>query len=298
MNIMKNLKNFLIKNSLIYYNNNGNNLLFKNIFPKIPPLYKLFYSEELDNEEFNELVSHIYYKKTWKTTLYKRNLLTDELILKTIKSKKVNLLEVGASTGVSSLYLFYRLRKHLLTFYLTDYLFNVKIVKVKNSFFFYDTKGKSFIVANKHWTFLLDKKSFFPVFFLAKRYFRMKGKKYQKRYIDSGRDVVLLDRRILKLVEESDKIRIEQWDTSEPWNHEQLDIIKVANVLNLVYLKKKEIINIVNNLKLILKDDGLLFITENREKENLSVFQKNNNKLILRDRLNKGAEIEEFIEGI
>ncbi len=83
----------------------------------------------------------------------------------------------------------------------------------------------------------------------------------------------------------------------KPWPKEKADLIILANILNRNYFSDDEIISVINNLISYANDGALFAIIDNRQNtdEKSSIFALGNNKLLLRQKINEGTEIEGLI---
>jgi hypothetical protein len=77
------------------------------------------------------------------------------------------------------------------------------------------------------------------------------------------------------------------------------DVIRAANVLNLVYFPAQVIRRMLATLKQRLKENGLLIIvrTHPNGENNASIFQLARSQFFLIDRFGKGSEIEHLVTG-
>jgi SAM-dependent methyltransferase len=77
------------------------------------------------------------------------------------------------------------------------------------------------------------------------------------------------------------------------------DVIRVANVLNLVYFPVDQIARMLATLKQRLKENGLLIIvrTHPSGENNASIFRLASSQFVLVDRFGKGSEIEHIVTG-
>ena len=77
------------------------------------------------------------------------------------------------------------------------------------------------------------------------------------------------------------------------------DVIRAANVLNLIYFSLDLIGRMLDTLKQRLKEGGLLIIarTHPSGENNASIFQLSNSQFVLIDRFGKGSEIEHVVSG-
>ena len=92
------------------------------------------------------------------------------------------------------------------------------------------------------------------------------------------------------------RIIVKEYNIFEPWPHELVDIVKVANVLNRAYFSEAEIFGALSNLKNAMKPDGRLLITDNRDIEKVSMFSKDSaGMLVLENEVNGGTEIADIV---
>ena len=77
------------------------------------------------------------------------------------------------------------------------------------------------------------------------------------------------------------------------------DVIRAANILNLVYFPVDLIARMLATLKQRLKEDGLLIIvrTHPNGENNASIFRLVSSQFVLIDRFGKGSEIEHIVTG-
>jgi hypothetical protein len=77
------------------------------------------------------------------------------------------------------------------------------------------------------------------------------------------------------------------------------DVIRAANILNLVYFPIDLIARMLATLKRRLKEDGLLIVVRTLPsgENNASIFRLASNQFVLIDRFGKGSEIEHIVTG-
>ena len=278
-------------------NSSLSNKILKLLFPKLFPIYKLFYFEQLENSEFNSLISSIYYENAWKTTAEGRHIESDKIVQRLLKGKSPVILDVGVSNGVTSLDLIKKLENFSL-YFLVDKILYVDILKINKNYFFLDKNKRCFILSNPKFSILLDKKTIFPLIFLKKVLSFLCEKRVRKSEQNGNKKrVLLLDKVLQERVKTDKRFRIVEWDILDRWKYERVDFIKIANVLNKVYFSLVEMEKIIGNLYDILNEEGLLFVIENRDVEKLSVFKKYKSGFRLMERLNNGVEIENIFLG-
>jgi hypothetical protein len=111
--------------------------------------------------------------------------------------------------------------------------------------------------------------------------------------------IALLSRSFVK----NDRLRMIEDDLlseNAPELCRAFDVIRAANILNLVYFPIQLIGRILATLKQRLKEGGLLIVarTELSGENNASIFRRSNNQLCLVDRFGNGSEIEPVVSGL
>ncbi|MCK4889647.1 MAG: hypothetical protein KAS21_00190 [Candidatus Aminicenantes bacterium] len=252
---------------------------------------KLLSEQTLEGKEFTKIVSAVRIGRAWRYTEQSRHSEADEIIQEVLTGDNKIILDVGASDGQASVELINKLKNRLKIYYLTDICFDVDIMVKKNKFyFFYPDSKKCFMVISNRFTFYRDPGSFlnplkiFSMFALCQKYDEKKTRR-----------INLLNPDIVKLSEDNNKIRIIEWDLFDKWEEHSPDLIKVANVLNRAYFKKKDIKKGLNNFMRILKEGGFLLLHDNKHESKWSLFEKKNSVLYLRKNRNGGSEIEKLV---
>jgi len=252
-------------------NKNNTNKFLNKLLPTIEDPRKIL-NKKLDLDNFDKSISAIKIDTTWKSTFRDRHSLTDKLIIKTIIDKSItpSILEVGASTGATSLSLLDKLNGNFNRFYITDLFFNLPYRMSGDTTFFYHPKNLNCIMRVNNLTVIYRDKVnlWFPIGWLSNIYLN-NSPKYRK---SECKILSMVHPEIIEISKIDRSIIIEEYDIFTSWKREPVDIIKVCNILNITYFSEKEIINALRNLKAALKPGGYLFLTDNRKFESVSVF--------------------------
>jgi hypothetical protein len=113
--------------------------------------------------------------------------------------------------------------------------------------------------------------------------------------------VTLLTKRLAQ--HESLSLRVIEDDllaANHPQFNEVFHVVRAANILNRCYFSDQVLVQIVNKLKESIKQNGLLVVcrTEHNGANNATLFQSTDSKFRVLLRLGSGSEIEDLITGI
>jgi hypothetical protein len=268
---------------------------FCRLLPSINDPRYLF-EKDLCNESFEGAVSSINIDNIWKSTLKRRHPLTDQLIVELLPSfPKVSILEIGASSGTTSLELINRLANTYSRYYVTDLYFTVPYQIQDKATYFYHPKTKHCIMrATDHSVVYEDiQGAFFPQELLTRRLL-MRAPNFNPTKSSAAS---MLHPELKRRVESDSRIVVKEYDMFNAWPGETVDIVKVANVLNRAYFSDKEIKTAISNLKNAIKHSGKLLVTDNRKLEQVSLFSKTEmGNLVLEKELNSGTDISATIK--
>lgn len=242
---------------------------------------------------FERSVSAVKIGTTWKSTLARRHVETDNVISSYIAgSNNKSILDVGVSTGTTSLELIRRLDKRFERFYATDVLLEIGAVRKNDSVYFYYNKNcimwanLLFVVYNDY------DGAIFPFNLLARNIIKSGMDK-----CTSNMEVVsLINPELRKIISHDSRIVVCKYDVFMPWDKDPVDIIKCANILNKAYFSDLQINNALNNFYRALDYGGLLILTDNRSKEKVSVYKKKETGRFIEELcLNGGSEIRDHV---
>lgn len=242
--------------------------------------------ENLSNSIFSDAVSSFKFGKTFKTTTPNRHYNTDNFILDYCHPS-FNFLDVGASTGITSLELMHKLDFKFNKFYVTDFNLSVELVNNNGSQYFFNDNGECILIANKSYIVYPQESSL-----LAK----IKNKGVEKARALDKEKILLINPDLKEKIDELEYIHLKRYNVMSQWDGESLNIIKAANLFNRSYFSDQEILDGIRNLYDVLRDEGLLVIIDNREIEKSSIFQKNSSSLTSINTINGGTEIHSLIE--
>lgn len=245
-----------------------------------------------DIETFEDCVSAIKINQTWKSTSKKRHVLTDQLIMDVLPSLRKNptILEVGVSTGSTSLDLLDKLGCKQGRYYITDLYFSLPYQIQGDIAYFYHPTTKKCIMRVSDYTVMYEdsRGAVFPLGFFANHYLT-NAPEYVHNLFPSAS---MLHPTLKQRAKANPDVVIKEYDIFTPWLCEPVDIIKVANVLNKSYFSEDEIVSALVNLKQALKPGGKLIITDNRELEMVSMLSKTNAGIfVLEQEVNRGSEV-------
>ena len=249
-------------------------------------------------DSFNESISSIKIDSTWKSTSRRRHCLTDQLITElAVGYPNLTVLEIGASSGSTSLDLLNRLDGDYTLYYVTDLFFDIPCqIKGKFTYFYHPLMKHCIMCVSDMYTVYDDlQNAIFPLGVVA-NHILARAPKYDstKSFFAS-----MLHPDLKQLAVDDSRIVFEQYDIFDVWENEPVDIVKVANVLNRAYFCNEKIRLAITNLKRAVKPDGCLIITDNRDIEKVSVFfHAAKGKFVLERELNGGADVSEIVKEV
>lgn len=247
--------------------------------------------------EFERRVSAFKVANTWKTTKSFRHPNADRYIIeKLLSNTDFVILDVGSSTGVTSLNLIEQINGSFKKYFITDRSFYIKYTKSKGRTYYYDPKTESCVMVSSN--FFLFYNDFMDAFAPFRWFAKYTISKAPPLECGNSHTLELIHPHLKTLSRSNQNIIIQEYDILQNWIHEPVNIIKAANVLNLEYFSKQEIEIAVLNLSKALAQNGTLIIVDNRKKESYSCFIKHESKLLLNNQFNGGVEIESIITSL
>lgn len=251
---------------------------------------------DLNIFSFEDSISAIKIDTTWKTIRKKRHLLTDQLISEEASCiQKPSILEVGASSGSTSLDLLDRLSGSYKQYFVTDLFFTIPYKIKDNVTYFYHPLTKHCIMRASDWYIVYEdvQAAFFPLGLIARKLLAC-APQYDP---NDSLCASMLHPELKSIIDSDSRIVVKEYDIFDAWPDEMIDIIKVANVLNRTYFSDEKIRLVIVNLKNALKIGGKLIITDNRDVEKVSIFSKTiAERLILERELNGGSDISFLVK--
>ncbi len=279
----------------IKYNRNCLPAFLHGLLPSISDPRPILHQPDLSQTEFSKCVSSVRVGGTWKTTQKFRHNTSDDLIINWANSKS-QILDVGASDGVTSLDLIKKLGMKFDRYIVTDAYLTVFVMSCSDGTYFYDgLSNDAFMkVTDTFVGYADDKDALFP-FGLIARIFLCQAPTFE---VGKAKEISLCQPELIAQSKVDPRLRVKEWNILTPWAGEMVDMIKVANVLNKHYFSNDKIKMAARNLYRALQPNGKLVIVENRDKEKISVFQKETNKFKLIRSENSGSEIEYLIQDL
>jgi hypothetical protein len=255
---------------------------------------KSFYNVT-DDRILNKFYTDIYVNsKTSKKTEKNRFIDIDIQSLKYIKNAKNSIHDIAVSSGITSLEYFLFLKKNNINFemFISDKYSKVHIKEGFNTIV-YDN-DHNIMFGYLGCLFGTDKNFFFPLTLLT---FKLLSKIYNNKIYDYI--LYLYHPSIIDHISKNLIYNID-YDIFETKIENKFTCIRCMNILNKFYFDDNQIISALKNIKLSLIESGLLILgrTDSKRMNNVSFFQKNNNKLILLEDINSGSEIKELIMNI
>jgi len=256
---------------------------------------RILYAPEVEAEAFERSVSSLKIGSTWKSTCSGRQPLTDQMILECAAEFEVpSILEVGASSGLTSLELQDLLGGHFGRFYVTDLHFSIHChVSGTTAYFYHPKTGACILRASDMLLIYEDGESaFFPLNVIAKIVLSRAPRLSPRSAIS----VDILHPRLKNRMLSDGRIILQEYDVFNPWPGAPVEIIKAANIFNRTYFSDEAILHGVRNLKNALKPKGKLVITDNREVERATLFSKKpHGSLCIDKEINGGTMIAEAV---
>lgn len=235
--------------------------------------------------KFNQSVSSFKFGSSWKLTKADRHFLTDKELIPFINHNSV-ILDVGASTGITSYDLMEKLNFKFKKYYVTDNNLTVSCTKLNNRTYFFD-KHMECILITSPTLVMYPKEST-----LAQRtYLKVRS----QLDLDNMKKIDLVIPKLLRYINQSTNVELRHYDVLSTWDYKKPDIIKAANIFNRTYFSDQQLIESLRNLFLALNENGLISLTDNRDIEKVSLFQKSAGRLNLIRQINGGSEIQGLI---
>lgn len=280
-----------------------------NILDSIPFVRSLFrfspkgLTRVRDKAQFVKLINKIQLANgSFKTTKINRFKEIDEYLINTLSpEKKYSIHDVAVSDGITSLELKEKLELKSIDHELViSDKYSELFYYYKNGFTtYYDVDHM--VVMKCFFNILLDSNLSWK-FFLSKvlgplnRHEKIKDIEKEKT---NKKSIYLINPVTAELIK-SGIIKFRQIDIFENKSEiPKYDIVRCMNILNPRYFSEAQLTKAVQGLFGSLKNDGFLIVgrTEISTGKNLAtIFQKKNGNLVVRNKFNKGAEIESLIE--
>jgi hypothetical protein len=247
---------------------------------------RVLFERGIDQQTFTNAISAFKFKTTQKTTEKDRFPLTIR-VMKELNLKDIeNVLDVGASDGITSVDVMEALSPK--KYYVTDLNVYAFYRILGDRVYFFDEDGKCVLIVTDRLVVYADHEgAIFPFNVLAAAYFESQPSATQPMASIELINPSLQDR--------SNEIVIQKYDIFSPWPHEKVAMVLAANILNRVYFSDGKLLAAIRNLVRALNQMGRLVIIDNRQVESATVFQLRADKLVVERQVNGGTEIEALI---
>lgn len=244
---------------------------------------------------FDDAISSIKIDSTWKTTSAGRHPITDAAICKFARERTgAIIVDVGSSSGLTSLDLIDRMGSAFAHYYVTDLYFAVPYyVRDDVVFFYHPATGRCIIRSGEYCVAYADCEG-------SPALLGVLARQLLRRAPRSGADGFSMASMVhptLKARMAVDRrVTMQTFSVLTPWQHESADIIKVANLLNKGYFPESDLLIAMRNLGAALNCGGMLVVTDNREVERVSILSRNSaGKLTLIEEINGGTEFAKLL---
>lgn len=251
----------------------------------------IFASE--DPQLFDAGIGSIKIDSTWKTTSAGRHPITDAAICEIAEGMSgATLIDVGASSGLTSVELIDRLGAAFSRYYVTDLYFSVPY-HIENAItYFYHPLTKTCIIRSGGLCVIYADDGATPFGVVARQLLR----RAPRRGPAEARLASLVHPKLTARMAADQRVTTELFSIFNPWHHGPVDIIKAANVLNKGYFSSTQLLSAIRNLRAALNPGGFLVVTDNREVEKISIFSRESaEELLLVKQINNGSEISKLI---
>ena len=243
----------------------------------------------LDIAEFSRCISSICIDGVWRTTRVGRHPKTNQLLSERIGyDKVVSVLDVGVSDGASSVDLLDTLGDRIKNFFVTDLYTSIKCAQHRGRwYFFHPLKSSCIMVISKRF-----------IYYPASASTTSLVSGLLKRMFDSappalvGQELTLMNPRVISRALADSRLRVGEWNVFVPWNGENVEVIRIANLLNPAYFTIEQLRAAINNCYRTLLDGGLFMIVDNRRTENATLLRKCGDRLTVIDRVGGGSDAE------
>jgi SAM-dependent methyltransferase len=203
------------------------------------------------------------------------------------------ILDIGASSGSTSLDLLELLGDRIGKCWITDLFFHLYVMRKGGAtYFFHPLTLHCIMRVTDRLLVYEDTTNAVPPFGWLARILISQAPVFD---LEVARRVSMIHPLLRKRVEEEGVVICEH-DVFDDWMDEKMDVVKVANVLNRQYFNDSMIKIALEKLKHVLKPGGHLIIVDNRKLEKASLFGLNEGGTFeLRGEVNGGCEIKNLV---
>jgi len=275
------------------------NIKFLKFTSKIPFLKHFFilkitpnFQNITDETVLTKFYTNVYVtSKTSKQTKQNRFAEIESTVLKYVKKTNNIIHDLAVSNGITSLDLFDYLKLNNIDFklHISD---KYSKIYVKQNLItrIFDAEHK-FVYGYFGCLLAMDKIYYFP---LTRLLFKLLQRiKSPQNY---SYDLMLFHPEVLKKINQN-QIYCLDYDIFETVIYDKFSFVRCMNILNLGYFETNKIISALQNIKLSLKEDGVLLVgrTIKNIENKVSFFVKKNNTFQLLEDINGGSEIKDLV---
>jgi hypothetical protein len=258
---------------------------------------RVLLKNNINDNEYENCIKSFKLGVTWKSTYRERQKESDEIIIEILKQKNnISFLEIGISGGLTTIDLIKKIKNNYQIYYATDVNLYIYVYQKGHNTFFYHPESKECIMIANDYIIIYndDDTNVWIRNNILKKIFR----KAPAFDINKCKIISFIHPKLREMAEVKNNIKIIEYNMFNKWPYDKVGFIKIANVLNYSYFDNNEITKVLKNIKQILNDRGYLAVIDNREKENLSLYQKNENKFELVKKINNGCDIDKIVVNI
>ena len=250
--------------------------------------------DDPETDSFESAVSAIKVGDTWKSTQKNRHVLSDRMILNAIAGiDSPHILDIGTSSGSTSLDLLELLGDRIGKYWITDLFFHLYAMrKGTMTYFFHPLTRHCIMRVTDSLLVYKDTSNALPPFGWIAKILISRAPVFDT---EVAQKVSIIHPSLRKCVKEKCVI-IREYDMFDDWMEEKIDVVKVANVLNRQYFNDNMVKIALGKLKDALKPGGYLIISDNRKLEKASLFGLTDGGTFeLRGEVNGGCEIKNIL---
>lgn len=241
--------------------------------------------KNLSISDYLSSISTIKFDSTFKSTSENRHLISTRLLKRYLPTEPV-ILDVGASTGTTSLELMDFLNYEFGTYFVTDHNLEIRYsIDTNERVFFYDDTDECILISGEYLVYYPKELELIECIF--------------RNAISRNRNktelMLLVDPRLLSVSQVKTNVIVEKYSIFDPWPLQTPNVIIVGNLLNRSYFSDEKLSAAINNLSNICMDHGYLLIVENRNSEQGGLYQKRNKGFHLVEEIGSGSDIHELI---
>ena len=247
--------------------------------------------DDPDPGAFRDAMNAVSVGGTIKITGTERHPAADELLLR-LDLRDAVIADIGASDGSTSLDLVNRLPAFR-AFVIADRFLHVRAVRLGGRTVFTGPDGDPVLVVGRR--VLAWPAQSRVVSTLYRRTLAQALRNQDK----AGRDVLLLNPDVRRLLRDDPRVTYRTHDVFQPWTGEQPDVVKIANVLRRLYFSDDDIARALAVVLGDLPDGGHLLIVDNpraKVRPRGGLYRRDGDHFSLVDQTAEPAEIADLID--